>query len=145
MPAATTEQCNAWADVRLAPDSGAKVDAPRSPKGRKLGHPHAPTRPTVPATGIASSKIEPSESDLTSRNLPPWFATNRKTDSEPQSHTAGLCRKERIEDALSILDRNSGSGVLDRQQYGRVTVETRCEPQTPCFRGHGAHCVDSVS
>ena len=69
---------------------------------------------------------------------------HRRTDSEPQSHTAGLCRKERIEDALSMLERNPGSGVLHRQQYGRVTVEARREPQTPCFRSYRAHSVDSV-
>src|SRR6202021_2026930 len=32
-----------------------------------------------------------------------------RTDSEPHSHTAGFRRKERIEHALSILDRNSAS------------------------------------
>lgn len=69
---------------------------------------------------------------------------HRRIDSEPQSHTAGLCRKERIEDALSMLERNPGSGVLHRQQYGRVTVEARREPQTPCLRSYGAHSVDSV-
>ncbi len=78
----------------------------------------------------------------------PQFASvpfdHSRTDSEPQSHPARFRREERIEYALSILDRNSGSGVLDRQQYGRVTVETRCDPQTSCFRGPGAHCVDRV-
>ena len=67
-----------------------------------------------------------------------------KTDSESQPHTARFCRKERMEYALSILDRNAGSGVLDRQQYACATIETRCEPQASCPRGHGAHCVDSV-
>ena len=67
-----------------------------------------------------------------------------KTDSEPHSHTAGFRRKERIEHALSILDRNSASGVLDREQYGRVTVKARCEPHVSCVRGHGAHRVDGV-
>jgi hypothetical protein len=78
----------------------------------------------------------------------PQFASvvfdHRRTDREPQSHTAGLCRKERVEDVLSILGSNSGSGVLHRQPHGRVTVETRCEPQTSFFRSHGAHCVDRV-
>src|SRR5258706_9076957 len=36
-----------------------------------------------PPTGIASSKIEPSESDLTSRNLPPWFSTTVKQIASP--------------------------------------------------------------
>ena len=67
-----------------------------------------------------------------------------KTNSEPQSHTARLCGKERIEDASSIVGGNSGSGVLHRQPYGRVTVETRREPQTSRFRSYGAHSFDSV-
>ena len=72
------------------------------------------------------------------------FCNQGRRDGEPQSHTPRLCRKEWIEYALSILDWYSGSGVFDRQQYGRVTVETRYEPQTSCFGGHGVHCVDSV-
>src|SRR6476646_8620776 len=36
-----------------------------------------------PPIGIASSKIEPSESDLTSRNLPPWFSTTVKQIASP--------------------------------------------------------------
>ena len=67
-----------------------------------------------------------------------------KTDSEPHSHTAGFRRKERIEHALSIIDRNSASGVLDREQYGRVTVKARCEPHVSCVRSHRAHRVDGV-
>src|SRR5258705_7541901 len=78
----------------------------------------------------------------------PQFASvvfdHGKTDSEPHSHTAGFRRKERIEHALPILDRNSGSGVLDREQYGRVTVKTRREPHAACVRSHRAHRVDSV-
>jgi hypothetical protein len=67
-----------------------------------------------------------------------------KTDRESHSHTPGFRRKERIEYTLSILDRNSGPGVLDREHYRRVTVEPRCETQTSCFRCYGAHCIDSV-
>jgi hypothetical protein len=74
----------------------------------------------------------------------PVVFDHSKADSEPQSHSAEFCRKERIEYAFSILDRNSGTGVLDRQQYGRVTIEARREPQMSSFRGYGAHCVDSV-
>src|ERR1700751_4815518 len=76
----------------------------------------------------------------------PQFASvvcdHGKADSEPQSCAARFCGKKRIEYALAVLDRNSGSRVLDRQQYGRVTVETRCEAQASCFWGHG-YCASS--
>jgi hypothetical protein len=75
----------------------------------------------------------------------PQFASvifdHSKTDSEPQSCATRFCGKERIEYAPSIPDRNSGSGVLNRQQYGRMTVETRCEAQKSGSRAHGAHCL----
>src|SRR5436305_1356638 len=75
----------------------------------------------------------------------PQFASvafgHSNTNSEPQSRAARFRRKERIKYALSILDRNSGSGVLNRQQYGRAAVEARREPQTSCFRDHRAHRV----
>ena len=67
-----------------------------------------------------------------------------KTDRESQSCATGFCGKERIEYALPIPGRNSGPGVLDRDQYGRMTVETRREAQKSGSRGHGAHCLDSV-
>jgi hypothetical protein len=45
---------------------------------------HVPTQPSgSPPTGSASSKIEPSESDLTSRNLPSWFSTTVEQIASP--------------------------------------------------------------
>ena len=37
-----------------------------------------------PPTGIASSKMEPSEPDLTSLNSPPWFLTKVEAASNRQ-------------------------------------------------------------
>src|SRR3954447_6233000 len=75
----------------------------------------------------------------------PVVCNQRRRDGEPQSHTTRFCRKEWIEYALSVHGGNSRPGVLDQHQYGRWTVETRFEPQPSCFRGRGAHCIDSVS
>ena len=65
-----------------------------------------------------------------------------RTDREAQPCATGFCGEERIEYALSILERNSGPGVLDRQQHGGMPVETRCEAQKS--GSLAAHCLDSV-
>src|SRR3954453_1711326 len=51
--------------------------------------------------GIARSKTEPPESDLTSRNLPPWFSTSE----------AQIARPNPMPPALVV---NSGSKMLSR-------------------------------
>ena len=98
-----------------------------------------------PPAGIASSKTEPSDSDLTNLNLPPDLATKVEEMASPNPHTIRLRCKERIEYAHSVLGGNSGSGVLDRYQHGRLTAETGFKLQPSRFRGRGAHCIDRVS
>ena len=46
-----------------------------------------------PPTGIASSKMEPPESELTSLNLPPWFATKVEEMARPNPIPPGFVVK----------------------------------------------------
>ena len=56
--------------------------------------PRAPTQPRLlPHTGIVISKMEPSESDLTSRSLPPWFSTAVRQIASPKPIPSDLVVK----------------------------------------------------
>ena len=46
-----------------------------------------------PPTGIASSKMEPSEPDLTSLNSPPWFLTKVEAASNRQQIIVDLSNR----------------------------------------------------
>src|SRR5712672_519985 len=71
-------------DVRSTPESGLNSDIRPCPKTcQTRTSACAYSAECCPPTGIASSKIEPSESDLTSRNLPPWFSTTVKQIASP--------------------------------------------------------------
>src|SRR6185312_15865573 len=47
------------------------------------GHVYAPV-------GVAISKVDPRESDLASRSLPPWFSTTVRQIASPNPMPAGL-------------------------------------------------------
>src|SRR6476661_8314516 len=76
----------------------------------------------------------------------PQFASvvfdHGKTDSEPHSHAAGFCRKERIEHAFSILDRNSGSGVFGPRAIRSRTISTS---SAGCLERLCIRCLDIPS
>ena len=98
-----------------------------------------------PPTGNASSKMEPSESDLTSLNLPPWFAIKVEEMASPNPMPPGFVVKNGSNMRSRSAAEIPGPEFLDRHQHGRLTVETGLKAQPSCFRRQGAHCIDSVS
>ena len=50
------------------------------------------------------------------RQAPAMIFYDRPADRQPHTHTVGLCRKERVEDAVNVYRIDSRSGVFHRDQ-----------------------------
>jgi len=66
------------------------------------------------------------------------------TDRETQSRAALFSRKKCIEYPVLVLERYSGSRVLNINGHCGFTVEASRHSQTPLIGWDGPHCLNSV-
>src|SRR6516164_6993335 len=69
---------------------------------------------------------------------------DRPADRQPHAHTLGLCRKERVEDAVQVLRIDPCSGVFHGAQYTIEFVWFTLYSQNPRTIFYCTHCVNGI-
>src|SRR5262249_38829072 len=65
------------------------------------------------------------------RQAPVMIFNDRSADRQPNAHTVGFCRKERLEDAVDVPRIDTNSGVFHRDQQIVLFIYLILTAQTP--------------